>query len=153
MVTTSAKDIVLAKIDAIRAGDFTKAMSFYHDEIDFIGYAPVELFPLLGQRRGKIEVMRTLTSIHERYLRRRTEIEFVAGEDDRVSAIISVHLEKRENKRIVPLRTAHFYRVRDGLIAQQRMFLDSFDTLQQVKGVELTEIVAKLQPPIRPRSR
>lgn len=152
MAATSAKDTVLAKIDAICAGDFAQAMTFYHDDVDFIGYAPVELFPLLGQRRGKTEVMRTMTSIHERYMRRRTEVEFVAGEDDRVSAIICLHLQKRANDRVIQLRTANFYRVRDGLVVHQRMFIDSFDTIQQVMEIDLAEMIANRAKAVRPRS-
>lgn len=151
MTSTSAKETVLAMIDAMRAGDFNKAVSFYHEEIDFIGYAPVELFPRLGQRRGKMEVMQTMVGIHDLFVRRQTEIEFVAAEDDRVSVIICLHLQKRENERIIQLRSANFYELRDGLIAQQRMFLDSFDLLQQVLEVDLTDMIEKTRR-LRPRS-
>jgi len=151
MTTTSAKETVLAMIDAMRVGDFSKAVSFYHDEIDFVGYAPVELFTKLGQRRGKTEVMQTMMAIHDLYVRRRTEIEFIAAEDNRVSVIICLHLQKRENDRVIQLRNANFYELRDGLIAQQRMFLDSFDLLQQVLEVDLTETIEKARK-LRPRS-
>jgi ketosteroid isomerase-like protein len=151
MTSTSAKETVLAMIDAMCGGDFNKAISFYHDEIDFVGYAPVELFTKLGQRRGKLEVMQTMTAIHDLYVRRRTEIEFVAAEDNRVSVIICLHLQKRENDRVIQLRSANFYELRDGLIAQHRMFLDSFDLLQQVLEIDLTETVEQARK-LRPRS-
>lgn len=151
MTSTSAKETVLAMIDAMSVGDFNKAIDFYHDEIDFVGYAPVELFTKLGQRRGKLEVMQTMTAIHDLYIRRRTEIEFIAAEDNRVSVIICLHLQKRENERVIQLRNANFYELRDGLIAQQRMFLDSFDLLQQVLEVDLTETIENARK-LRPRS-
>jgi hypothetical protein len=102
MTTTSAKETVLAMIDAMSVGDFNKAISFYHDEIDFVGYAPVELFTKLGQRRGKTEVMQTMMAIHDLYVRRRTEIEFIAAEDNRVSVIICLHLQKRGKRQDHP---------------------------------------------------
>lgn len=151
MTSTSAKETVLAMIDAMHVGDFNKAISFYHDEIDFVGYAPVELFTKLGQRRGKTEVMQTMMAIHDLYVRRRTEIEFVAAEDNRVSVIICLHLQKRENERVIQLRSANFYVLRDGLIAQHRMFLDSFDLLQQVLEIDLTETIEQARK-LRPRS-
>ena len=141
----SAKEVVLAAIDVIHSNNAARALDYYHDDVDFIGYAPVELFPHMGARHGKAEAMRTVTALHQQFSRMRHEIEFIAAEGDAVAVILRLHLQKQENDRIIQLQVANFFQVRDGLIVQQRQFFDSFDVVQQVLEVDLAEVLTKRQ--------
>jgi uncharacterized protein len=143
--TKSPKEVVLTTIALIHSSDAAKALDYYHDDVDFIGYAPVEFFPQMGVRRGKKAAMGTVTSIHERYARMRYEIEFIAVDGDDVAVILRLHMQKQANDRVVQLQVANFFKVRDGLIVQQRQFFDSFDVLQQILEVDLAEVLEKRQ--------
>src|SRR5687768_10218677 len=125
MAATSAKEIVLDALDAIYSRDAARALAHYHDDIDFIGYAPVEFFPRMRVRRGKADVMQTVASVHARYSDMRYEMQFVAADADSVAVVLRVHMQKQANARIVQMQVANFYRVRDGLIVEQRQFFDS----------------------------
>ena len=103
----SAKEVVLAAIDVIHSNNAARALDYYHDDVDFIGYAPVELFPHMGARHGKAEAMRTVTALHQQFSRMRHEIEFIAAEGDAVAVILRLHLQKQENDRIIQLQVAN----------------------------------------------
>jgi ketosteroid isomerase-like protein len=145
MADRPAKETVLAALDAIYSRDAAGAAMFYHDDVEYIGYAPIEFFPGMGFKRGKADLMSAVTSLHQRYSSMRHEIEFIAAEDDTVATLLRVHMRKQENARIVQFQVANFFRLKDGLIAQQRQFIDSFDVLQQVMEVDLGELLARLR--------
>ncbi len=127
-----AREQVLDFLNAIYARDVARALTFLHDEFDFVGHAPVELFPHLGARHGKTEIAETLTTVQQRYASMQHEVLFVAAEENRVATIVRVHLRKRSNDRMIEFLAADFYTLRDELIIEQRQFLDSFDLVQQV---------------------
>ena len=45
MKTDSARQIVLSYLDSYHEGDLEKTVAFCADDIDFIAYAPVTIFP------------------------------------------------------------------------------------------------------------
>ena len=145
MTLRPAKEIVMGALDAIYGRDVARAATFYHDDIDYIGYAPIEFFPGMGAKRGRSDLMRAIASLHERYSSMRHEVEFIAAEGDTVATLVRVHLQKQGNARIVQFQVANFFRLKDGLIAQQRQFIDSFDVLQQVMEVDLGELLKRLR--------
>ena len=129
---SQAREHVLGYLHAIYARDIAKALTFLDDEFDFVGHVPVELFPHLGARHGKAEIAETLNAVQKRYASMHHEVLFIAAEADRVATILRVHLRKRSNDRMIDFLTADFYTLRNGLIVEQRQFLDSFDLVQQV---------------------
>ena len=145
MTLRPAKEIVMGALDAIYGRDVARAATFYHDDIDYIGYAPIEFFPGMGAKRGRSDLMRAIASLHERYSSMRHEVEFIAAEGDTVATLVRVHLQKQGNARIVQFQVANFFRLKDGLIAQQRQFIDSFDVLQQVMEVDLSDVLSRLR--------
>ena len=114
----------------------------FHDEIDSITYAPVELFPHLGARHGKAAITETLTAVQARYASMHHDVLFSAAEGDRVATIVRVHLRKLSNDRVIEFLVADFYTLRNGLITEQRQFLDSFDLVQQVLEREVVEDIS-----------
>jgi len=140
----SSKEIVLAALALIYSTEAMRAIDAYHDDVDFIGYAPVEFFPQMGARRGKAAAMEMLAALRDSYTQMRHEVEFIAADGDDVAVILRLHMQKT-NGRIVQIQDASFFKLRDGLIVQQRQFIDSFDALQQILEVDLTEVVARGQ--------
>jgi ketosteroid isomerase-like protein len=140
---SQAREQVLEFLRAIYARDIAKALSCLDEEFDFVGHVPVEIFPHLGARHGKAEIAETLQAVQQRYTSMQHEVLFIAAEDNRVATIVRVHLRKRSNDRMIELLSADFYTLRNGLILEQREFLDSFDLVQQVLEREVIEDIRK----------
>ena len=138
----SSTEIVLAALALIYSTKATRALDCYHDDVELIGYAPVEFFPQMGTRRGKAAAMEMLAALRDSYMTMRHEAEFIAADGDDVAVILRLHLQKA-NGRIVQIQDASFFKLRDGLIVQQRQFIDSFDALQQMLEVDLTDVLAR----------
>ena len=136
---SQARDQVLGFLNAIYARDVASALTFLDDGFEFVGHVPVEIFPHLGARHGKAEIAETLATVQKRYASMHHEVLFIAAEEDRVATIIRVHLRKASNDRMIELLTADFFTLRNGLIVEQREFLDSFDLVQQVLEREVIE--------------
>jgi len=134
-----AREHVLGFLCAIYARDIATALTFLDDGFEFVGHVPVELFPHLGARHGKAEIAETLTAVQKRYSSMHHDVMFIAADGDRVAAITRVHLRKRNNDRVVEFLAADFFTLRNGLIAEQRQFVDSFDLVQQVLEREVIE--------------
>ena len=136
---SQARDHVLGYLNAIYARDVAKALTYLDDEFDFVGHVPVDIFPHLGARHGKAEIAETFNAVQKRYASMHHEVLFIAADGDRVATIVRVHLRKRANDRMLEFLSADFYTLRNGLIVEQRQFLDSFDLVQQVLEREVIE--------------
>ncbi len=122
------------------AMDLDGLMAFYSDDIDYVSFVPVDIIPHLGHRRGKAQLRETFRIIHSRYSRMRYEVQAMIAEEDRVATIVRVFFQKALRDRIVQMDIANFYTLRDGLIMQQREFLDSYDLVQQVLEVDIASL-------------
>ena len=140
---SQAREQVLGFLRAIYARDIARALTFLDDEFDFVGHVPVELFPHLGARHGKAEIAETMKAVQKRYAAMHHEVLFIAADGDRVATIIRVHLHKRVSERVIEFLSADFYTLRNGLIIEQRQFLDSFDLVQQVLERDVTEDLSR----------
>ena len=140
---SQAREQVLGFLRAIYARDVPRALTFLDEEFDFVGHAPVQLFPHLGARHGKAEIAETMTAVQKRYASMHHEVLFIAADGDRVATIVRVHLRKNVSERVIEFLSADFYTLRNGLIVEQRQFLDSFDLVQQVLEREVIEDISK----------
>jgi ketosteroid isomerase-like protein len=129
-------------LDAFYAGDAARVVDCCADDFDSITYAPIELFPHLGQQRGKHWAEEAIRIQQQRYASRRAEITFMAVESAKAATTLRVALEKRNDRRVVQFEIADFFTLRDGLIVTHRSFFDSFDLVQQVLGHDLTDAFA-----------
>lgn len=119
-------------LSAFYSGDVETALTCLDDDIDFLAYAPVDILPHLGHRRGKSAVREMWGTVHNRYSHMRYDVPFIAEEGDSAAVIIRVYFRKSQNARVVQMDIADFYRFRNGRILQIRQFMDSFDVAQQV---------------------
>jgi ketosteroid isomerase-like protein len=142
LVDDSNRERVLKFFDAYYTGDVETATACCDEDLDTITYAPVDLFPHLGQKHGRAWVGEAMRIQQQRYSSRTYEFRLMAVDGDHVAAIQRLSLIKRNDDRVVHLETAEFLTLRAGLILTHRSFFDSFDLVQQLLGRDLTDAFA-----------
>ena len=142
MAENPHRQCVLDFLDAFYCGDAERAMSYCDDELDSVTQAPINLFPHLGQKRGKAWVGEAIRTQQSRYSSRKCEVKFIAADADNVATIQFLSLRKHNDERIVHLETAEFFTMRGGRIHIHRSFFDTFDFVEQLLGRDLTDSFA-----------
>ena len=108
----------------------------FDENVDFISNAPIDVFPYLGRRNGRTQVMRALKAVHDEF----STVEYVPLkiniDDQCAGVIVSIRLTQRATGRDIRLSAAHFLRFEDDRIVEYRAFLDTFEAVQQVLGRE-----------------
>jgi ketosteroid isomerase-like protein len=145
-MAASSRQVILDYLDACYAGHIDRAAAFYDDDIDFICYAPVELFPTLGQKKGKAEMTQSLTGLHARHQVLDHQITFIAADGDAVAVSLVLRMRNRDSDRVIRLDIGNFFTLRNGRILTYRQFNDSFDVVQQVLGRDLVRAILKSAP-------
>ena len=140
-MTDATRKTILEFLEAFYSGDTGRALELCTDDIDFIAYAPVELLPHLGHKRGKQQMAETWKTLHARYSEMRYEVPHLVAEGDRAACIIRIFFRKSRRDRIVQTDIADFYTLREGRIAQIRQFMDSFNVVEQVLEQDVTALV------------
>jgi ketosteroid isomerase-like protein len=130
-MTDVTRKTILEFLEAFYSGDTARALELCTDDIDFIAYAPVDLLPHLGQKRGKQQMAETWKTLHARYSEMRYEVLHLVAEADRAACIIRIFFRKSRRDRVVQTDIADFYTLREGRIAQIRQFMDSFNVVEQ----------------------
>ena len=131
MVENLNRQRVLNLLEDFYSGDIEGALARCTEDVDFIANAPIDLLPHMGHRHGKAEVRQMWQTVHARYSSMHHDLPIVVAEGDKVAVHIRLHFRKRSNDRMVQFDLAAFYTLRDGLVAQIREVLDSFDLVQQ----------------------
>lgn len=144
-MAATSRQIILDYLDACYSGDLDRAAAFYDDEIDFICYAPVELFPTLGHKNGRAAMKQSLAGLHARNEVLDYNVNFIAAEADRVAVTLVLRLRSKDTGRVIRLDIGNFFTLRDGKILTYRQFNDSFDVVQQVLGRDLVSAILKSQ--------
>jgi ketosteroid isomerase-like protein len=123
--------------DAYVRRDFERVAALIHEDVDWVIYAPVSVFPFAGPRRGRHAVMTVLAGIAEAYalLNYRREIVLVDGE--RAAVVTDASYRQHSTGRTLRFRVASFLRFADGQLIEFREFTDSFDLVEQTLGREL----------------
>ena len=122
---------------AYARGKLDFVINFIDDDIDFVSYAPVSVFPCLGRRRGKSAVLESIETVHAHYEIQQYRPVLMVVEADEAAVIIMAKGLQRSTSRIIHLMFAQFLRFRNGRIVELREFMDSFDAVEQVLGREI----------------
>jgi uncharacterized protein len=133
---------ILDYIKAGYSGDIERAATYYDDDIDFLAYAPIDVFPTLGQKRGKAAMVRSLVEMHAMYRLIQYQVISIVAEGDRVALMLDLRFFARKDDRIIRLQFGNFYTLRQGRIQVFRQFMDSFDAVQQKLRVDLIDQVS-----------
>jgi ketosteroid isomerase-like protein len=123
--------------DAYERRDFERVAAQIHDNIDWVIYAPVGVFPFAGPRRGRDDVLDVMARIAKSYALISYKREIVIVEGDRAAVMSDVSFKQRASERMLRFRNANFLRFQDGRVIEFREFINSFDVVEQALGREL----------------
>ncbi len=131
------RDTVRELYDAYARRDFERVAAFMHDDIDWVIYAPVSIFPFAGSRHGRAAVLQAMAGIAAAYVLESYKAEVMVVEGDRAAVISDVSFTQRTTDRMLRFRVANFLRFQDGRLIEFREFTNSFDVVEQALGREL----------------
>ena len=134
MAEPSTRAIVEELYAAYGRRDFGRVATLIHDDIDWMIYGPVQVFPFAGVRRGKIAVLDALGGIAKEYRLERYQPKIIVVEGDRAAVMSEVAFKQRTTERTLSFQLANFLRLSDGRVIEFREFANSFDLVEQALG-------------------
>jgi ketosteroid isomerase-like protein len=126
--------------DALATGKLERVAPFLDDDIEWMVFGPVDLFPFFGRRRGKEAVLAMCGEIAASLTFLNCAKESAVSDGENASALVRVTARHERTGRILSLRLAQFAQFRDGKLVSLRALFDSFDFVEQATGrqIELT---------------
>jgi ketosteroid isomerase-like protein len=121
---------VHALYDAYERRDFERVATMIHDDIDWVIYGPVSVFPFAGPRKGRAAVLKAMGRIAQSYALESYKREIVLVEGDRAAVMSDVSFTQRATGRLLRFRVANFLRVQDGGVIEFREFANTFDVVE-----------------------
>jgi ketosteroid isomerase-like protein len=134
MTDDETRALALDLYQAYRDGNAQRVADIIDDEIDWVIYGPVEVFPFEGSRKGKPAVLAVLAGIANEYKLERYQPEILIAENDRAAVLSDVTFEQRASGRKLRFRLVNFLRFRNGRLIEFREFADTFDVVEQALG-------------------
>ena len=134
VTTQSTRAIVEEMYSAYVRRDFDRVSALLHEDIDWIIYGPMQVFPFAGARRGKVAVLDALGGIAKEYRLERYEPKVMVVDGDRAAVMSEVAFAQRSTDRTLRFALANFLRFQDGLLIEFREFANSFDLVEQALG-------------------
>jgi ketosteroid isomerase-like protein len=125
---------VAALYEAYAARDLDKVSALIHDDIEWVIYGPVQVFPFQGPRRGKAQVLDALATIGRDYALERYVPTIIIADGDRAAVLSDAAFVQRATGRTMSVRLADFLRFREGRLIEFREFTDTFDAVEQALG-------------------
>jgi ketosteroid isomerase-like protein len=125
-------------LDAFVEGDNDRLAARYHDDIDWLFHAPVAIFPFAGARRGKAEVFKGFALMYQAFRVTGYSVEVKIVDGDCAATMSNAQMVQRATGRIIRSRIAGFHRFHNGRLIEYRGFTDSFDSIEQALGRELS---------------
>jgi ketosteroid isomerase-like protein len=121
--------------EAFAQGRIDSLANAFDENVDFLSHAPADLFPYLGRRRGRGEVLEALKLLHQ-HLEVLTFFPLsTLVADDAAALTVMVKIKRRDTGRSAEFLAAHFLRFRKRRIVQYCAIVDSLDAVQQMLGI------------------
>jgi len=135
-MSISLKERIYEIYRTFSAGHLDQVADMFDERVDFISNAPVDVFPYLGHRIGKVQVMKALEAVHDEF----STVEYlplkIMIDGQSAGVIVSIRLTQRTTRRLIRVFSAHFLQFKDNRIIEYRAFLDTLEAVQQVLGRE-----------------
>ena len=135
-MSISLKERIYEIYRTFSAGHLDQVADMFDERVDFISNAPVDVFPYLGHRIGKVQVMKALEAVHDEF----STVEYlplkIMIDGESAGVIVSIRLTQRTTRRLIRVFSAHFLQFKDNRIIEYRAFLDTLEAVQQVLGRE-----------------
>jgi len=136
-MAVSLKERIYEIYRTFSAGDLDELADMFDENVDFVSNAPLEVFPYLGRRVGRAQVMKALKIVHDEF----SSVDYmplkIIVNDQSAGIVVSIRLTQRATERIIRVFAAHFLQFKGDRISEYRAFLDTFEAVQQVVGREL----------------
>ncbi|KIZ35620.1 MULTISPECIES: nuclear transport factor 2 family protein [Rhodopseudomonas] len=104
------------------------------DNIDWAIYGPIDMFPFLGVRHGKAEVIEVCAQIGNTVRVQRFDRESIMLGVDSAASMMRYSLTALTSNKQISVRLALFAQFRDQRLTSMRMLLDTFDLVEQALG-------------------
>src|SRR5262245_19348016 len=134
MSEQATRAIVTDLYAAYERRDFERVTALIHDDIDWIIYAPMQVFPFVGHRSGKAAVLEALAGIAKDYQLESYVPKVMVVDGDRAAVMSDVTFKQRATNRTLRFHLANFLRFRDGKLIEFREFANTFDLVEQAIG-------------------
>jgi ketosteroid isomerase-like protein len=134
MDTETTRAVVRAIYDAYARRDFETVAAYLADGIDWMIYAPVDVFPFAGPRKGRKDVLTALADIAALYAVESYRPEAQVVDGDRAAVLSDVSFVQRASGRTLRFRIADFLRLEDGRVVEFREFMNTLDVAEQALG-------------------
>jgi ketosteroid isomerase-like protein len=117
--------------------DVERALAIVADDVSWLVQGPVDVFPFLGQRHGKVAVREGYRDIARKLEITSYDVEVLLVDGDRSAALIRISSIVRATGRAMSVRTSQFARFRNGLIVEMHAVIDTYDMVEQTLGRSL----------------
>ena len=114
--------------------DVERVADILADDVDWLVQGPVDVFPFLGQRRGKSAVLDGYREIARKLDVTGYEVEQLLVDGNCAAALIRLTSVVVATGKVMSVRTSQFSRFRDGKLVQMHAVLDTFDLVEQTIG-------------------
>jgi len=104
------------------------------DDVDWVIYGPIDMFPFLGARRGKDAVLEVCRQVSENVRVRRFDRESIVLGEDSAASMMRYSLTMLASNKPINLRLAHFAQFKAGRLLNIRVLLDTYDLVEQTLG-------------------
>jgi ketosteroid isomerase-like protein len=137
MSEMTMRGFVRAFCEAFLANDKAHIENWLDDDIDWIVFGPIDLFPFFGQRTGKQAVADMYREITASLEIKSCERDSVLVDGDQASSMIRLTAAHKQSGRTLTMRLAYFADFRGRKVVRMRALLDSFDFAEQALGREI----------------
>jgi ketosteroid isomerase-like protein len=134
MTEATIRPIVEAFYNASTRRDLALAMSLVAEDVDWLVQGPVDVFPFLGQRRGREALLEGYREMARKLEVTGYHVETLLVDGDRAAAMVRLTAIVRATGKVMSVRTTQFSRFQDGKLIEMRGVLDSFDMVEQTLG-------------------
>lgn len=128
---------VRAFCDAFLAHDTERIAAWLDDDVDWLIFGPVDLFPFFGQRSGKAAVLAMCAELGASLEFRRCDRDSLLVDGDQAASMVRLTAVHLQTGRTLSLRLSYFAQFSGGKVVRLRALLDSFDFAEQALGREI----------------
>src|SRR4030088_551385 len=104
------------------------------DDVEWAIYGPIDMFPFLGARRGKVAVLEVIRQIADNVRVHRFDRESIMLGVDSAASMMRYSLTALDSNKPISLRLAHFAQFKASRLVSIRVLVDTFDLVEQTVG-------------------
>lgn len=137
MSDETMRGFIRAFCDALLSHDTERIAPWLDQDIDWVVFGPIDLFPFFGQRKGKTAVLNMYSQVGNFLTFKQCEKDALLIDGPQTAVLTKLTAVHKRTGRTLSLRLAIFAEFRDGKVARLRTVFDSFDAAEQALGREI----------------